>query len=486
MQPPAEEQQNSTQGPLEGFTWPAVRALVLGGTGMIGSHTVRALLRRGARVRVLARPSSTTRTLEGLLVERAPGDLGDLDSVRAALPGCDLLFHCAAPYPRSHFHRLRQVEGARRSMAGLLAVAREFVPHELLDPVPGHLAARAVERAEGAANVIRMQPERADELARAVTNPALLQAALAGRLNASLHPPLAETMHVPGLKRFIYTSSLTTIGRPAGRDRFESWPRLADERDRSDLTHASSPYFAMKAEMEAEATRAAVEGMPVLIGNPSLCVDAYDPTPTTGKLLVAVARRRMPVYLPGVMNVVATRDVGEALVNAAVLGRTGQRYILGRREHDSGRFPEVGRAYGRGAAAACPGADPAGRGDRFRQRTVEPALAPRLGRVAGERGPDDEAQPGFRLQSGALGATDAAHPHRHRGGRCSGLVGGERIPVNTSRRRSTGSRTALWRPRLAVAPGQEPVRKLAAPGSPGLRNSSSLARSGARRGSPQD
>jgi dihydroflavonol-4-reductase len=329
MNPSGEEQREPTPGPLDGFPWPAIRALVLGGTGMIGCHVVRALLRRGSRVRVLARPSSTTRTLEGLVVERVPGDLEDLDAVRAALPGCDLLFHCAAPYPRSHFHREQQVERARQSMAGLLAVARDFVPRALLDPVPGHLAARAVERAEGAANAIRLQPERAEELARAVPDPVLLEAALAGRLNASLHAPLVETMHLPGLKRLIYTSSLTTIGRPAGRDRSEPWPRLADERDRYDLTHASSPYFAMKADMEAEATRAAVEGMPVLIGNPSLCVDAYDPTPTTGKLLVAVAQGRMPVYLPGVMNVVATRDVGEALVNAAVLGRTGQRYILG-------------------------------------------------------------------------------------------------------------------------------------------------------------
>lgn len=329
MKTPGEDSQTSAPGPLDSFPWPSVRALVLGGTGMIGCHTVRALLRRGSRVRILARPSSTTRTLDGLPVERVPGDLEDIDSLRAALCGCDLLFHCAAPYPRSHFHRERQVQRARQSMTGLLAVARGFVPRELLAPTPGHLAVRAVERAEGAANVIRLQPERAAELARAVPNPALLEAALAGRLNASLHPPLVETMHLPGLKRFIYTSSLTTIGRPAGRDRSEPWPRLADERDRYDLTRASSPYFAMKAEMEAEATRAAVEGMPMLIGNPSLCVDAYDPAPTTGKLLVAIARNRMPVYLPGVMNVVATRDVGEALVNAAVLGRTGQRYILG-------------------------------------------------------------------------------------------------------------------------------------------------------------
>ena len=113
-------------------------------------------------------------------------------------------------------------------------------------------------------------------------------------------------------------------GQPARAPRV-----LADESDRYDLIQGSSPYFAMKREMEAEATRAAVEGLPIVIGNPGLCVDAWDATPTTGQLLVAIARGRMPFYLPGVMNVVATRDVGEALVNATALGRTGQRYILG-------------------------------------------------------------------------------------------------------------------------------------------------------------
>ncbi len=329
MNPPAAESPVPASERLDSFPWSSAQALVLGGTGMIGCHVVRALARRGVRVRVLARPASTSRTLEGLAVERVTGDLEDLASVRAALAGCDLLFHCAAPYPRSHFRREAQVEGARRSIAGVLTVAREFVPKELLASPPGHLAARAVERAEGAAGTIRLQPERADELARAVPDPDLLAAALAGRLNAALHAPLGETMHLPGLKRIVYTSSVTTIGRPAGHDQGEPWPRLADEQDRYDLVHASSPYFAMKAEMEAEATRAAVEGMPIVIGNPTLCVDAHDPTPTTGKLLVAVARGQMPVYLPGTMNVVATRDVGVGLVHGALLGRTGQRYILG-------------------------------------------------------------------------------------------------------------------------------------------------------------
>ncbi len=320
---------------LAGIPWHRLTALVLGGTGMIGRHTIDALLGRGVRVRALVRPSSRSRNLRGLPIEQVEGDLDSSAGLEAALQGCDLLFHCAAPYPRSHFHRGKQVDAAVATMRGLLTRARAFVPRELLVLPAGRLAQRAIEQAEGAAAVLRHHPDREEELRTQLRAPQWLDPARAGRLSASLHPPLADCVDLPGLKRIVYVSSLTTIGRPHGRDVTMTGqparaPRvLADESDRYDLIQGSSPYFAMKREMEAEATRAAVEGLPIVIGNPGLCVDAWDATPTTGQLLVAIARGRMPFYLPGVMNVVATRDVGEALVNATALGRTGQRYILG-------------------------------------------------------------------------------------------------------------------------------------------------------------
>ena len=73
-------------------------SLVTGGTGFVGAHIVRALLRRGDRVRCLVRASSDRRNLEGLDVEIVPGDLGDAGSLEAALRGADRLFHCAADY----------------------------------------------------------------------------------------------------------------------------------------------------------------------------------------------------------------------------------------------------------------------------------------------------------------------------------------------------------------------------------------------------
>ena len=76
----------------------AASVLVTGASGFIGGHVVRALLARGTRVRALVRRSSDTSGLDGLEVERAPGDVLEGAGLREAMSGCDLVFHAAAVY----------------------------------------------------------------------------------------------------------------------------------------------------------------------------------------------------------------------------------------------------------------------------------------------------------------------------------------------------------------------------------------------------
>jgi dihydroflavonol-4-reductase len=73
-------------------------AFVTGATGFLGSHVARVLADQGAELRLLVRPTSNLRNLEGLNAETATGDLRDPASLEKAMAGCDAVFHVAADY----------------------------------------------------------------------------------------------------------------------------------------------------------------------------------------------------------------------------------------------------------------------------------------------------------------------------------------------------------------------------------------------------
>lgn len=70
--------------------------VVTGATGLLGSHIVERLAERGERVRALVRATSETGLLKELGVEIVVGDLHDAESLRRAVSGADVVFHCAA------------------------------------------------------------------------------------------------------------------------------------------------------------------------------------------------------------------------------------------------------------------------------------------------------------------------------------------------------------------------------------------------------
>jgi dihydroflavonol-4-reductase len=73
-------------------------AFLTGGSGFVGSHVARLLVERGARVRCLVRPTSRVGALRALGVDLVEGDVRDRDSVRRAMTGAEVAFHCAADY----------------------------------------------------------------------------------------------------------------------------------------------------------------------------------------------------------------------------------------------------------------------------------------------------------------------------------------------------------------------------------------------------
>ena len=75
-----------------------MKAFVTGATGFLGSHVARALADQGADLRLLVRPTSNLKNLQGLKAETATGDLRDAASLEKAMAGCDTVFHVAADY----------------------------------------------------------------------------------------------------------------------------------------------------------------------------------------------------------------------------------------------------------------------------------------------------------------------------------------------------------------------------------------------------
>jgi dihydroflavonol-4-reductase len=77
-----------------------MKVLVTGGTGFVGSHSVKALVDAGHDLRLLVRsPDRLAPALEPLGVrdvEHVVGDATDAESVRRAMDGCDAVVHAAA------------------------------------------------------------------------------------------------------------------------------------------------------------------------------------------------------------------------------------------------------------------------------------------------------------------------------------------------------------------------------------------------------
>ena len=70
--------------------------LITGATGFVGGHLSEACVARGVHVSTIARSGSDTALLDKLKVTVHRGDLTDLDVVRKALEGVDVVVHCAA------------------------------------------------------------------------------------------------------------------------------------------------------------------------------------------------------------------------------------------------------------------------------------------------------------------------------------------------------------------------------------------------------
>ncbi|HUA35037.1 MAG TPA: hopanoid-associated sugar epimerase [Candidatus Binataceae bacterium] len=125
-----------------------------------------------------------------------------------------------------------------------------------------------------------------------------------------------------GVKRIVHTSTVGALGIPHGGIGREDTPVT--------LEQMPGHYKRSKFLAEQEAMKAAREGAPVVIVNPSTPIGEYDYKPTpTGRIIVDFLNRRMPAYVDTGLNLVDAADCARGHLLAAERGRVGEKYILG-------------------------------------------------------------------------------------------------------------------------------------------------------------
>ncbi len=90
----------------------------------------------------------------------------------------------------------------------------------------------------------------------------------------------------------------------------------------------TAPYVQVKWLMDDMARDAAKDGLPIVIGIPSMTFGEYDFAPTTGRLIVEIVNQSLKAYIKGQRNVVSARDAGRGLLFALEKGKIGERYLI--------------------------------------------------------------------------------------------------------------------------------------------------------------
>ncbi len=231
-------------------------AAVLGATGFIGGHIVRALNNAKIDVRVVRRSSGPSLALKDLTYDEMYGDLDDADSLKNAFQDVDVVFNTAGYYPIYSLGKQSQIDIA-------LSQINNFI----------------------------------------------------------------EAISESKVKKVIYTSAMSTMGyNPHG---------LSDENTPYDTHHFKGTYYEMKYAVEQELLKAASAGTPIVIVNPTGIFGDHDVKPTSGQIIVAIAKKQFPAVIQAKANVIDVRDVAKAQVAAIHRGKVGERYILGSHNTDA-------------------------------------------------------------------------------------------------------------------------------------------------------
>lgn len=228
-----------------------MKIVITGATGLLGSNLVRLLANLGYQIVCTKRRESRTDHLKDLPIRWIEADLNDLDSLKRAFDGVEVVFHCAA-------------------LVGY-----------------GPIIDRTIEQTniKGTQNVV-------------------------------------DAIRATGVRRLIHCSSVDALGLPD-----DNYP--ADETTPWNWDKHGVDYGYPRSKFLSERIVLQASGIDAVVVNPSFMIGAFDTKPSSGRLVLRIAKGWLPFYPSGTNNFVDVQDVCRGMVLALEKGRRGERYILG-------------------------------------------------------------------------------------------------------------------------------------------------------------
>ena len=162
---------------------------------------------------------------------------------------------------------------------------------------------------------------------RASVRPVHIAANIEGTRN------VLDAAEAAGVGRLVHTSSvvataLSTDGMPV--DESARW-NFAD-------LGLGDGYATSKKRSEEMVLERAAADLDATVVNPSFMFGPYDAKLSSGRMVLAVAKRKLPGFTAGMGNYVNASDVARGMIGAAEKGRRGERYILG---HENLNYQDV-------------------------------------------------------------------------------------------------------------------------------------------------
>jgi dihydroflavonol-4-reductase len=142
-------------------------------------------------------------------------------------------------------------------------------------------------------------------------------------VNVTYTNNILEVARQTGAAKIIHVSTVNTLkpGRTKEQPGTEAFPEQQTEHPLG--------YVATKRLAQQMVLRAAESGLPAVVVNPSFMLGPNDYKPSSGALLQALQRGKVPGYTAGGRNFVHVQDVVAGIIAALDRGRAGECYILG-------------------------------------------------------------------------------------------------------------------------------------------------------------